>query len=86
MLEEWFQCYLLLTRKVDPSLHDFMREEHLYFGVVKFPLRLVQLDGIVLGEDWADEADDHADAFPPLLIHYKDGKFYCIEQYPKRFI
>ncbi|WP_342346144.1 CD3324 family protein [Paenibacillus mangrovi] len=80
MLEEWIQCYLLLTRKVAPSLHDFMKEEHLYFGVVKFPLRLIQPDGISLGEDCADEAVDHTATFPPLLIQYKEGKFYCIEQ------
>lgn len=80
LLEEWIQCYLLLTRKVAPSLHDFMKEEHLYFGVVKFPLRLIQLDGILLEEDCVDEGDDQADAFPPLLIQYKEGKFYCIEQ------
>jgi hypothetical protein len=80
MLEEWIQCYLLLTRKVAPSLNDFMKEEHLYFGVVKFPLRLIQLDGIELGEDRADEADDNEAVFPPLLIQYEEGKFYCNEQ------
>ncbi|MGM0883674.1 MAG: hypothetical protein ACQEXQ_21905 [Bacillota bacterium] len=57
-----------------------MKEEHLYFGVVKFPLRLIKLDGIELAEDCADEADDQAVAFPPLLIQYEEGKFYYIEQ------
>lgn len=80
MLEEWIQCYLLLTRKIAPSLHGFMKEERLYFGVVKFPLRLIQLDGIVLGEEYIDETDDQAAAFPPLLIQYEEGKFYCMEQ------
>lgn len=45
MLEEWIQCYLLLTRKVAPILHDVMKEDQLYFGVVKFPLRLIERDG-----------------------------------------
>lgn len=80
MLEEWIQCYLHLTRKVAPNLYDFTREEYLYFGVVMFPLRLIQLDGLVLGGDCADEADDQVVAAPPLLIQYTEGKFYCIEQ------
>lgn len=83
MLEEWIQCYLLLTRKIAPILHDFMKEDYLYFGVVKFPLRLIQCDGIEMGETHVDEDQDrdHVVAFPPLLIQYEeDGKFYCILQ------
>ncbi|BFH62047.1 CD3324 family protein [Paenibacillus azoreducens] len=82
MLEEWIQCYLLLTRKVVHSLHDFTEGDHLYFGVVKFPLRLIRRDGIEMreGRTNTDEEDDHASALPPLLIQYEEGKFYCIEQ------
>jgi hypothetical protein len=80
MFEEWIHCYLLLTRKDAPILHDFMKEDHLYFGVVKFPLRLIQRDGIEIGENHADLNDDHVPALPPLLIQYEEGKFYCIVQ------
>lgn len=58
MLEEWIQCYLQLTQKAIPILEDFLKEDHLYMGVVKFPLRLIQCDGIRLGESHTDE-DDH---------------------------
>lgn len=77
MLEEWIQCFLLLTRKVAPNLHHFMKEEYLYFGVVKFPLRLIQLDGIELGKDCAHEADDEA-VFPPLLVQYFSTATYPV--------
>ncbi|WP_318245325.1 CD3324 family protein [Paenibacillus gallinarum] len=80
MLEEWIQCYLLLTQKVTSNIDEFTREEHLYFGVVKFPLRLIQLDGIVLDKKYANEAEDNVSDLPPLIIQYKDGKFYCTEQ------
>ena len=80
LLEEWIQCYLLLTRKVAPTLYDFMKEEHLYFGVVKFPLRLIQRDGIEIGGRHADEDNDHAAELPPLLIQYEVGKFHCTAQ------
>ncbi|WP_306431051.1 CD3324 family protein [Paenibacillus sp. XY044] len=80
LLEEWSQCYLLLTRQIAPDLHDFIEEKHSYFGVVKFPLRLIELNGIGLEEDGADEADDQAADLPPLLVEYVKGKFYCIEQ------
>jgi hypothetical protein len=79
MIEEWIHCYLLLTRKAAPILHDFM-EDHLYFGVVKFPLRLIQRDRIETGENYVDEGDDYVAALPPLLIQYEEGKFYCIIQ------
>ncbi|WP_349254198.1 CD3324 family protein [Paenibacillus sp. RC67] len=80
MIEIWIQCYLMLTRKAAPILHDFMNEDHLYFGVVKFPLRLIQRDGIESGEDHVDEDEDPVAALPPLLIQYAEGKFYCTVQ------
>lgn len=85
MLEEWIQCFLQLTLKMDPGLYHFMDEKHVYFGVVKFPLRLIQLDGIggrenATEEHGADDPEDHAAELSPLLIQYEEGKFYCIEQ------
>ncbi|WP_337102867.1 CD3324 family protein [Paenibacillus sp. YIM B09110] len=83
MLEEWIQCYQLFSRKAAPRSDHWLQQEYLCFGVVKFPLRLIQLDGIELGKDCADEADEadeHAAALPPLLIQYEEGKFHCIEQ------
>lgn len=78
MIEEWIQCYLLLTQKAAPLMQDFTKEDHLYFGVVKFPLCLIQHDGIEVGEEQVEEGD--AAALPPLLILYEGGKFYCIIQ------
>lgn len=57
-----------------------MEEKHVYFGVVKFPLRLILLDGEqATGADEGDEPDDHA-APSASLIQYEEGQFYCIEQ------
>ncbi|WP_342768293.1 CD3324 family protein [Cohnella lupini] len=80
MFEEWIQCYLLLTRKDAPILYDFMKENHLYFGVVKFPLRLIQRDGIENGQNLTNEDNDLEAALPPLLVQYEEGKFQCIVQ------
>ncbi|MFC3749015.1 CD3324 family protein [Paenibacillus sp. GCM10012306] len=76
MLEEWIHCYLLLTQKVALSLDDIMKEERLYYGVVKFPLRLIQEEGSVRGGE--DQTIDDIAAHPPLLIRYEAGKFYCL--------
>ncbi|WP_181469805.1 CD3324 family protein [Paenibacillus sp. MDMC362] len=73
MLEEWIYCYMLHTQNAVPGLHDCMSKECLYFGVVKFPLRLIELDESMPGNDCTDED-------PPLLIQYIEGKFHCIEQ------
>ncbi|OPA78667.1 hypothetical protein BVG16_12455 [Paenibacillus selenitireducens] len=75
-----FKCYLLLTRKVIPILHDFMKEDHLFIGVVKFPLRLIQRDEIEIGENHEAEDDDHATAPAPLLVQYEEGEFHYIVQ------
>jgi len=81
MCEEWIQCYLQITQKVIPILDDFMKEERLYFGVVKFPLRLIQRDGIEIEDNHVDaDDDDHAAAPPPLVVQYEEGKFHCIVQ------
>lgn len=80
MIEEWFQCYLLLTCKAASVLKEFMLEDHVYFGVVKFPLRLIRLNGIEIGDACAEEEDDRAAALPPLLVQYEDGQFHCIVQ------
>ncbi|TQR42590.1 hypothetical protein [Paenibacillus popilliae] len=77
MLEEWIECYLLLTRKAIPLLDDFMKGGHLCIGVVKFPLRLIQSQVIKLGENHAAEDGGHAAALPPLLLQYEEGKFHC---------
>jgi hypothetical protein len=81
MLDEWIQCYLLLTRKVAPVLNDLVEADHLYFGVVKFPLRLILPDEIESGEyPTDDEEDDHTANLPPLFVQYAEGKFHCILQ------
>lgn len=80
MFEEWIQCYLLFTRKDTPILHDLMKEDPIYFGVVKFPLRLIQSDGMNIGGNHVDESNFNAAALPPLIIKYEEGKFYSIVQ------
>lgn len=80
MLEEWVQCYLLLTRKAAPFVHDLMKGEPLYFGVVKFPLRLIQRNGNDIVANLAGESHDDVFKASPLLIQYEEGKFFCTAQ------
>jgi len=79
ILEEWIQCYLLLTRKAESNSRE-LGKAHLYFGVVKFPLRLIHLDGIECDQFQGEEGSEQASASRPLLIQYEQGKFYCTEQ------
>lgn len=76
LFEEWIQCYLLLTSKSASEFHDFLQGEPLFFGVVKFPLRLIQRiesgDEVILTES--------KEEYPPLLVQYEEGKFYCTVQ------
>lgn len=79
MIEEWIQCYLLFTKKNAPSIRDLIKEDYIYFGVVKFPLRLIQNVGMNI-ESNIDEINFNVVALPPLIIKYEDGKFYSIVQ------
>ncbi|MFB9324503.1 CD3324 family protein [Paenibacillus aurantiacus] len=80
LLEEWTQCYLLLTRKAEPTLDAFTQDEYLYFGVVKFPLRLIQLNGINIEECLSLGTGEHLAESPPLLVQYDAGEFHCTVQ------
>ncbi|TYP76796.1 hypothetical protein [Paenibacillus methanolicus] len=80
MLEEWIQCYLLLTRKAAPTLDALTKDEYLYFGVVKFPLRLIQPNGVDSGGSLSNGTAEHLADSPPMLVRYEEGKFHCIEQ------
>jgi hypothetical protein len=77
MLEEWMQCYCLLTGKAAPLAEDLANGAALYFGVVKFPLRLIRRERTDNGESIAAR-DFNTDGFasPPLLVRYEEGKFY----------
>lgn len=77
MMEEWVQCYLLLTRNASSVLQDFMKEPPLYFGVVKVPLRLILREGSDSGDFVTSEPIGLVSDFPPLLIQYECGMFYC---------
>ncbi|WP_063776461.1 CD3324 family protein [Paenibacillus sp. IHB B 3415] len=84
MIEEWIQCYLLLTRKTLTGLVESGKQEQLYFGVVKFPLRLIEQNEMRDLSDnqpgstgTAHEEDGNTVASPPLVIQYTEGKFHC---------
>ena len=78
MLEEWMQCYRILTRKAAPPTEDLANGAALYFGVVKLPLRLVRREPAAdIGESTAArDCDPDETAAPPLLVRYADGKFF----------
>lgn len=80
LFEEWIQCYLLFTRKVASDFHDFLKENTLFFGVVKFPLRLIQRTGNGNDDTLAEIKEVSLPDQSPLLIQYEAGKFYCTVQ------
>ncbi len=80
LIEEWVQCYLLLTRKAALNVDELMKGKALHIGVVKFPLRLIQCGGYDLEENIAGETDGDLSDCPPLLVHYEEGKFYSVLQ------
>ncbi|WP_318152511.1 CD3324 family protein [Paenibacillus terricola] len=80
LFEEWIQCYLLFTRKAESDFHEFLKEETIFFGVVKFPLRLIQHEGAEIGGNHTDNKEENFSVQPPLLIQYEAGKFYCSVQ------
>ncbi|ANY68090.1 hypothetical protein BBD42_17605 [Paenibacillus sp. BIHB 4019] len=78
MLEEWMYCYWQLSKNAKVEKENVV-ENRLYFGIVKFPLRLIQRDELDIGNSPANATDEH-DKLPPLIIEYHQGKFYCTEQ------
>ncbi|GIP40582.1 hypothetical protein J31TS4_38620 [Paenibacillus sp. J31TS4] len=80
MLEEWMHCYLLFTPEAAPLVDDFRNDDRHYFGVVKFPLRLIERERLESGGGYAEEREDQPASLPPLLIQYEEGKFSCIVQ------
>ncbi|MFK7693221.1 CD3324 family protein [Paenibacillus sp. HJGM_3] len=79
MVEEWMQCYLLFSVKVTPALSALVKEDPIYFGVVKLPLRLVQRDGLCMKENH-DETNLNITDRAPLIIRYDEGKLYSVVQ------
>jgi hypothetical protein len=82
MLEEWMQCYCLLTRKAAPLVEELANGAALYFGVVKFPLRLIRREHADNGESLpAYGFNTDGVATPPLLVRYEEGKFFAASQH-----
>ena len=52
----------------------------MYFGVIKFPLRLIQTNDVKLEDKDINKLDRNVVDLPPLIITYEIGKFYCMLQ------
>lgn len=78
ILEEWMYCYWQLSKNASVHTENVV-VDRIYFGVVKFPLRLIQRDEFDIGNSHVNVTEDHS-ALPPLIIEYHQGKFYCTEQ------
>jgi hypothetical protein len=78
MIKEWIECYLLLTRKTLTGQDESGKQDHLYFGVVKLPLRLITLDELTdTPKDPVGVTDGDTAGGPPLIIQYTEGGFHC---------
>lgn len=68
LAEEWIRAYCVnKLPQVVPLLQNY-----LHFGVVKMPLRLVEMPQMV--------KDEQVSGDEPLLIRYMQGKFYLLGQ------
>lgn len=80
MLEIWIQCYLLFTHNGCTDSIDLRIEGLSSFGVVKFPLRLIQTEGLNIDENRSAIHNLNEAALPPLMIEFEEGKFYSTLQ------
>lgn len=80
LFEEWIQYYLTFTHQAASDIDDFLKGDPLFFGVVKFPLRLIQPVAIEIGNKGAADQEDLISTPPPLLVQYEGGKFNCTVQ------
>lgn len=76
MLEEWLQCFMLFTQTNKAEEYRFARGE-LLFGVIKFPLRLIEMEAFDLSVAVMDSSETRSLIDnPPLIVQYENGKFY----------
>ena len=78
LAEEWIRAYCVSCQpQVLPLLQNYV-----HFGVVKMPLRLVEMPQTGRGDEGDMYPKDTENVMPevPLLIRYLQGKFYLLGQ------
>jgi len=78
LAEEWIRAFCVSRQpQVVPLLQNYV-----HFGVVKMPLRLVEMPQQEMGAEanMYPEAAENATPEVPLLIRYLQGKFYLLGQ------
>ncbi len=81
MMEEWVHSFLLFTKNDNQMLKDWLKEEAFCYGVVKFPLRLIQIEDITMKDTVVMEGMDLVEEKLPLIIGYKEGSFAVLVQH-----
>jgi hypothetical protein len=82
MMEEWIHSFLLFTCNATEMSEELMKDEYIYFGVAKLPLRLVQTEGFIVKEvnKLVETYGRNVSDIPPLVIRFAKGKFYIAVQ------
>ncbi len=82
LAEEWIRAFCVSRQpQIVPLLQSYI-----HFGVVKMPLRLVEMPQIVrdetgtVGRVQEAEGTEYVHSQEPLLIRYMQGKFYLLGQ------
>ncbi len=77
MIEEWSLSHILLTHNETSIYDNLMAEPHIYFGIVKLPLRLIQLPSELQEITLNPTIDSSLDSYDtsPLVVSFKDGVF-----------
>jgi hypothetical protein len=82
MMEEWIHSFLLFTCNDIQMSDELMKEDYILFGVVKLPLRLVQVEGLVLEgvNNLIETYGRNVSDMPPLVFKFVKGNFYAAIQ------
>lgn len=77
MIEEWALSHILLTHNETNLYDELMAEPHIYFGVVKLPIRLIQMPQDALDTTVTSPIDPAVDTYDtsPLVVTFRDGSF-----------
>lgn len=77
MIEEWALSHLLLTHDEAALYEQLMSNPHIYFGVVRIPLRLIQMRQGAPIKDENTNLRSKVDTYDtsPLIVHFQDGTF-----------
>lgn len=76
MGEEWIQSYLMFCTDCKKE-NEFLLKEYIYFGIVKIPLRLIQLENEIVNSKVLIKMDGNTvKEIEPLIVRFEKDRFF----------